>query len=219
MRHQAELIVFDWDGTLVDSVSHIVACMQGAARDAGLPEPDEAAARDVIGLGLDDALSQLFPGEPDPEALALMIRAYRERYFAADESAVAPFEGVGALLEQLRHAGLRLAVATGKSHAGLQHAFARTGLGDFFETVRCADGRLAKPHPAMLEEILAETRVAAGAALMVGDSVHDLGMAQAAAVAGIGVMTGAHDRERLLRCCPLACLPAAVHLPPWLSQD
>lgn len=219
MRHQSELIVFDWDGTLVDSVSHIVACMQGAARDAGLPEPSGAAARDVIGLGLDDALSQLFPGERDPEALALMIRAYRERYFASDEAAVAPFEGVGDLLEQLRRAGLRLAVATGKSPEGLERAFAQTGLGGFFETVRCADWRLAKPHPAMLEEILDETRVAAGAALMVGDSVHDLGMARAAAVAGIGVMTGAHDRERLLRCQPLACLPAAVQLPPWLAEQ
>ncbi len=215
---EAKLIVFDWDGTLVDSVSHIVACMQGAARDAGLPVPDDSTARDVIGLGLDDALSGLFPGEHDPEALAVMIRAYRERYFAADDSAVAPFEGVGELLERLRTSGLRLAVATGKSPEGLQRAFAQTGLGGYFETLRCADGRLAKPHPAMLEEILAETRVDAGLALMVGDSAHDLAMARAASVGGVGVMTGAHDRSRLMRCGPLACLPAAIHLPPWLAR-
>ena len=218
MIRQAELVVFDWDGTLVDSVGHIVACMQGAASDAGLPVPEDMAARDVIGLGLGDALSRLFPGEPDPGLIRLMVEAYRDRYLSAGPEAAAPFAGVQELLAQLRSSDLRLAVATGKSREGLEKAFEQTGLEQYFVSVRCADERLAKPHPAMLEEILAETGVPAARALMVGDSVHDLNMARAARVGGVGVMTGAHDQARLRCCAPLEVLPSAVHLPPWLGN-
>ncbi len=216
---QPELVVFDWDGTLVDSVGHIVACMQGASADAGLTVPDEARARDVIGLGLGDALSQLFPGEQDPDLIARMVTAYRDRYLSAGPEAAAPFAGVRELLAELHLSGLRLAVATGKSREGLDKAFDQTGLSVYFESVRCADERLAKPHPAMLEEILAETGVPAGRALMVGDSVHDLNMARAARVGGVGVMTGAHDDLRLRCCDPLEVLPSAVHLSPWLHNS
>ena len=216
---QTELVVFDWDGTLVDSVGHIVACMQGAAADAGLPVPNETVARDVIGLGLGDALAQLFPGEQDPELVARMVTAYRDRFLAAGPEAAAPFAGVPDLLAELHASGFRLAVATGKSREGLDKAFEQTGLATYFESVRCANDRLAKPHPAMLEEILAETGVPAGRALMVGDSVHDLNMAKAARVGGVGVMTGAHDQARLRYCAPLEVLPSAVYLPPWLDNS
>ena len=216
---QTELVVFDWDGTLVDSVGHIVACMQGAAADAGLPVPNETVARDVIGLGLGDALSQLFPGEQDPELVARMVTAYRDRFLSAGPEAAAPFAGVPDLLAELHASGFRLAVATGKSREGLDKAFEQTGLATYFESVRCANDRLAKPHPAMLEEILAETGVPAGRALMVGDSVHDLNMAKAARVGGVGVMTGAHDQARLRCCAPLEVLPSAVYLPPWLDNS
>ena len=211
------LIVFDWDGTLVDSVAHIVRCLQSASRDAGLPEPDDAAARDVIGLGLAQTFARLFPEGASRDQLERMATAYRDHYLAGGADVGAPFPGVGELLEDLRIQGFRLAVATGKSYAGLSRAFAQTGLGDFFETIRCADERLSKPDPLMLREVLAETGVQHTEALMVGDSVHDLDMARAASVGGIGVTSGAHDAARLRTCEPLACLAGVNDLRGWLG--
>ncbi|HYW93241.1 MAG TPA: HAD-IA family hydrolase [Gammaproteobacteria bacterium] len=217
MRRSVKLLVFDWDGTLIDSIGHIVATMQAAIRDAGLPQRSEREIRDIIGLGLREATARLFPALDGPELRQALGSAYRRRYYAGDdEGALLP--GVGPALERLAACGYVLALATGKSRQGLDRVLARTGLGHRFRVTRCADEGRSKPYPEMLEHILRVTDTPAGEALVVGDSEHDLCMARNAGVEAIGVCSGAHDESVLWRCAPLACLPGVADLPAWLES-
>jgi len=212
-----KLLVFDWDGTLIDSIGHIVETMQAAIRDAGLPQRSEEQIRDIIGLGMREATARLFPGLDRPELRQALGSAYRRRYYAnGDEGAL--FPGVPDALERLAASGYVLAIATGKSRQGLDRVLARTGLGHRFRVTRCADEGKSKPHPGMLEYILSVTAIPASAALMVGDSGHDLRMAREAGMDAVGVCSGAHDESVLRRCDPLACLPAVADLPDWLDS-
>jgi phosphoglycolate phosphatase len=185
-----ELIIFDWDGTLMDSTAVIVQSLQASAADVGLPVPSDYDARYVIGLGIGDSLRHLFP-----EADAAILQAYGDRYrhhFRANEHAAPLFEGVRTMLEQLNEDGRLLAVATGKSRRGLARAFTTTGVGQAFVTSRCADEGFPKPHPDMVERILATTGVDANHAVMVGDTTHDLHLAANAGIDAVAVSYGAH---------------------------
>jgi len=217
VRGSVRLLVFDWDGTLIDSIGHIVAAMQAAIRDAGLPPRSEREIRDIIGLGIREATARLFPGLDGPELRQALGSAYRRRYYAGgDDSQLLP--GVAGALERLAESGYVLAVATGKSRQGLDRALARTGLGHRFRATRCADEGRSKPHPDMLEHLLGVTGTPAGAALMVGDSEHDLRMARSAGVGAVGVCSGAHGESVLRRCDPLVCLAGVGDLPAWLGR-
>jgi len=211
-----ELIVFDWDGTLMDSTALIAGSLQSACRDVGAPVPSDADARYVIGLNLADILRHVAP-DIDPEVQARLIERYRYHFTAGEQSPL--FEGIADLLAELHGSGKRLAVATGKSRRGLQLALDRTGLGRLFEFTRCADEGFAKPHPGMLHAILDYTGVEASRAVMVGDTTHDLQLAANAGVDAIAVLYGAHHPELLdthgaiARCATVAelrqCLIAA----------
>jgi phosphoglycolate phosphatase len=210
------LIVFDWDGTLIDSQSAIVECMQEASRELDLPIPERDRASHVIGLGLHDAMRIVAPELPAhryPE----FIDAYR-RHFLAREDTMRPFAGMPELLQTL--GGERtLAVATGKSRRGLERALKATGLEGHFRASRCADETRPKPHPAMLLELLEELSVERQAALMIGDTSHDLQMAFAAGVDAVAVTYGAHPREGLLACGPLGCVSSVKELREWLTRN
>lgn len=213
MRYR--LIVFDWDGTLLDSASGIAESIQLAAADMSLPVPDRETASHVIGLGLHDSLRHAVPTLPE-SGYGEFIEHYR-RHFLAREEAMTLFPGVPELLQDLRARGHRLAVATGKSRKGLDRALASTGLGPLFMATRCGDETRPKPDPAMLLELLRELEADAGSALMIGDTSHDLLMASNAGVDAVAVASGAHSAESLRALAPRACLPNVSELPAWLK--
>ena len=216
-ERQYSLIVFDWDGTLMDSTVGITLAIQEAARDLGLPVPDRERASHVIGLGLHDALRAAVPDLPQ-EKYAEFVEAYR-RHFLVRQDEMALFPGVREMLEELVARGRRLAVATGKSRRGLDHQFGLTGLGELFVASRCADETRPKPHPAMLLELMDELAAARHELLMIGDTSHDLGMAQSAGVDAVAVGYGAHPLESLSAWNPRASVRSVAELRQWLTTN
>jgi len=211
-----QLIVFDWDGTLMDSAATIVRAIQAAALDLGLPVPPDARARHVIGLGLQDALQHAVPELP-PARYPEMVEAYRRHYLAQDHD-LSLFAGVETLLDQLLEAGHCLAVATGKSRVGLDRALHHSGLRSRFQATRCADECHSKPHPQMLEELIDEFALRPENTLMIGDTSHDLLMASNAGVDALAVSYGAHPAEHLAAHAPLATLSTVEELAAWLKK-
>jgi len=212
-----DLLVFDWDGTLVDSISSIVECTQDALADVGATPVDDARVRHTIGLGIREMIDSLVP-ECDDELFDRICRAYRDRWFSALGSRHEPFEGVGLLLEELAAEDYLLGVATAKSRRGLQTDFARTLLGSHFHATRTVDEAPAKPHPGMLEGLIEELGTRPERTLMIGDTAHDLEMAANAGAVGLGVLGGSHDRERLARAPHRAILDGVHQLSGWLSS-
>lgn len=212
-----ELLVFDWDGTLIDSAGAIVACIQAACRDLGLPVPHRDRASHVIGLGLNDALAHAIPGLPESE-YPRVVERYR-RHFLERDPDIPLFPGAKDMLAELGGRGHVLAIATGKSRAGLARALDNTGLRPFFAGSRCADECASKPAPDMLRELMDEFGVAAGKTLMIGDTVHDLQMAERAGIRAVAVSHGAHPRHELVALEPLACLVSIQELRQWLARN
>jgi phosphoglycolate phosphatase len=209
-----ELIVFDWDGTLLDSAAAIVTAIQSACADLALTPPSEARARHVIGLGLADAMRHAVP-DLAPEDYGRMVERYRFHYLSRDHE-LQLFAGVEELLAELAEAGFLLAVATGKSRQGLNRALQTSGLGPRFVASRCADECFSKPHPQMLHELMEELSVAPEKTLMIGDTTHDLQMARNASVGGVGVSYGAHPRSDLEALEPLTVVAQVAELAAWL---
>lgn len=216
MRTDYELIVFDWDGTLMDSAGRIVTCMQRAAADLAIAVPAPALVREIIGLGLAEAMARLFPDLPLSDHDRL-VDAYRGHWLGAELPSSVLFPGAVELIEGLHRRGLRLAVATGKSRRGLDHSLAETGLAPWFPITRCADETLSKPHPQMLLEILTDWDTDPSAALVVGDTEYDMQMAANAGVAAVGVAHGVHAAERLLAHGALRCFDDLTQLARWLE--
>lgn len=212
-----QLLVFDWDGTLMDSEFRIVTCMQAAARGAGIPEPTAKAARDIIGLGMTEAVNQLF-GHPSPSVTTAIIDHYRQHWLSDDLAPSPLFEGARELLATLEQSGYLLAVATGKSRRGLDRVLDETGLGGHFVATRCADEAFSKPHPQMLLDILERTGMDAGQTLVIGDTEYDMAMAANAGAHRVGVSHGVHRPERLLEQGALTCFNHLNELPHWLAQ-
>lgn len=208
------LVVFDWDGTLMDSTPAIVAAIQGACRDMQLPVPPDEAASWVIGLGLADALRTAVPALTEDQWQPFAER-YRFHYLTRDPE-LRLFAGVEQMLDELAGAGVYLAVATGKSRNGLNRALQSTGLSKRFDATRCADETHSKPHPAMLLELMDELCVAPANTVMIGDTSHDLNMAGNAGVHGVGVAYGAHALGDLQACTPAGLVHSVPDLASWL---
>ncbi len=211
------LIVFDWDGTLFDSAVVIAECIQLAAREMALPVPDRRTASHVIGLGLNDSLRHAMPSLP-PGRYAEFLALYR-RYFIEREDTLSLFAGVPELLKSLKRRGHLLAVATGKPRRGLDRALAASGLGALFAATRCGDETRSKPDPAMLLELMEELMVEKRDLLMIGDTSHDLGMAQNAGVDAVAVVYGAHPLESLSALRPRVCVGSVGELGQWLTTN
>ncbi|GGP28284.1 HAD-IA family hydrolase [Silvimonas amylolytica] len=214
MRQDFDLLVFDWDGTLMDSTGTITHAIQRAFADAGLAVPEQEKAAYVIGYGLKEAMQYLAP-EADDATVAHIVDAYKQHYLAQDAQLVL-FEGVIETLPKLRDAGYMLAVATGKSRVGLNRALATTGLAALFEVTRTADEAFSKPHPAMLEYILDYTGVVPKRAIMIGDTTHDLQMGLNAGTATISLGCGAHPTPALQALNPLAHFERFSDLATWI---
>jgi phosphoglycolate phosphatase len=210
-----DLIVFDWDGTLSDSTALIAAAMQNACRDLGLAVPDDVAARYVIGLGLADAMKTVAPALP-PERFPELGARYRHHYLER-EPQIPLFDGVRELLAELDAAGYLLAVATGKNRAGLARVLERNGLAGIFHATRCADEGLPKPHPDMLLHLMDRLEVRPQETLMIGDTTHDLELAESAGASALAVAYGAHPHGELVQREQLATVHTVPELRAWLA--
>jgi phosphoglycolate phosphatase len=216
-RKQFDLIVFDWDGTLMDSTLTIVKCIQAAARDLSLPVPRDDAAAHVIGLGLHEAMQAVLP-DIDPVYYPRMVERYRYHFLSRDHE-ISLFPGVHDMLEDLSQSGYFLAVATGKSRVGLNRAMNDVKVLSLFDATRCADETFSKPHPAMLQELTRELGQDMRRTVMIGDTTHDLLMASNAGAAAIAVEYGAHPVDQLHACRPLFSAKTVAELHQWLSEN
>ncbi|MDA8361249.1 MAG: HAD-IA family hydrolase [Gammaproteobacteria bacterium] len=212
-----ELLIFDWDGTLMDSADRIIACFRTAMTACGLSPLPPETIRSTIGLGVHEALARLLP-DSSPERRLEVAHCYHEHFLFKDTTPSPLFADVERELARLREGGYQLAVATGKSRRGLDRALEISGLASLFVVSRCASETRSKPDPLMLKEILAETGVAANAALMVGDTTYDLEMAARARIDSVGVTYGCHARTDLLAHKPRVCIDTFAELGVWLRE-
>lgn len=217
MNKRYDLIVFDWDGTVMDSTAVIAGSIQAACRDLGLPEPDDETARHVIGLGLDQALRYAVPDVTD-EMRPELVERYRFHFLAQDQ-AIPLFAGARETIAELHDAGYLLAVATGKSRAGLERVMESSDMKGYFHAIRTADMTFSKPNPAMLLELMDELGASSERTLMIGDTTHDLQMAQNAKVDSVAVGHGAHPEEQLQSLQPLALVGDFAELRAWFKAN
>lgn len=211
-----DLIIFDWDGTLIDSVRRIVSSMQAAARHAELTVPSDADVRNIIGLSLPAVYERLFKGASQ-ESLDALKEEYRRQFVEGDTTPAPLFEGAREILEHLQNQNIRLAVATGKARYGLERSWNEVGVGHLFDASRCSDEAEGKPHPQMVLDLLAHTKTPAHRALVIGDTAWDMEMAKRADVARLGVTYGAHAWEELVPHDPLDALHKIGDLQNWLK--
>jgi len=217
MERRYDLIVFDWDGTVMDSTAVIAGSIQAACRDLGLPIPGDEAARHVIGLGLIQALRYAVPDAPESMYEPLVAR-YRHHFLAQDQT-IPLFDGARETIAELHDGGYWLGVATGKSRVGLDRALESTGMKQYFHATRTADQTFSKPDPAMLLELMGELAVSTERALMIGDTTHDVQMAQNAGVDAVAVGHGAHSPKQLQELNPLALVQDFAGLRTWLKAN
>jgi phosphoglycolate phosphatase len=213
-KRQFDLIAFDWDGTLFDSTAIITRCIQEAVRDVGGTVPSDTDASYVIGMGLMAALAHAAPDVPRGK-YPLLGERYKHHY-TLHQNDISLFAGVLPMLHTLKCRHHFLAVATGKSRRGLDETLAREELQGLFHASRTADETAGKPHPLMLQELMAEFGVPPERLLMIGDTTHDLQMARNAGCPSIGVSYGAHDHADFVALSPLYVAHSIAELQHWL---
>ncbi|AMW82163.1 HAD-IA family hydrolase [Pseudomonas yamanorum] len=212
-----KLLIFDWDGTLCNSIGRIVESMHAASTRAGYALCDDLAVKGIIGLGLPEAIRTLYPEIGDDELIAFR-QHYADHYMALDAQPSPLFEGVAQAMEAFRADGYHLAVATGKARRGLDRVLKAHGWENYFDATRAADETASKPHPLMLEQILAQCGVSPRQALMVGDASFDLMMARNAGMDSVAVSYGAQSAEALQAYEPRLTIDRFSELQAWLSR-
>lgn len=210
MNHY-KVIIFDWDGTVMDSVDRIVSSMRSAAKVVDLPVPTPNQVKQIIGLSIPEATRQLFPHCTAEQAEALRVN-YKKHYIEIDETPSPLFPDAEQLFTHLLAQGKYLAVATGKGRDGLERVFELSNTKHYFHTSRCAKECKSKPDPDMINQILAELNIDASEAVMIGDTTHDMLMAKNANVDRIGVTFGVHDRQALSEFQPQAIVDSLAEL-------
>ena len=218
MQNDYKLLIFDWDGTLADSIGRIVTAMHIAAQRAGRPERNDEAVKGIIGLGLPEAILTLYP-DMTPEQVVSFRQHYADVYIAMDAQPSPLFAGVKDSLEAFRAEGYRLAVATGKARRGLDRVLKANGWEDFFDITRAADESASKPDPLMLNQILAHCDVRPEQALMVGDASFDLLMARNAGIDSVAVGYGAQSMQSLMAYEPRLAIERFTELRTWLGRQ
>lgn len=213
-----QLVIFDWDGTLMDSAQKIANCIIASAVDADLEPPTEHAAKSIIGLGLTEAMRRLFPAANEAD-IRNVTEAYKYHFVTGDVTEQALFPGVEAGLKELQDRGAMLAVATGKSRAGVNRVFAEGDMHQHFVVTRCADETRSKPHPQMLLEILDFTSIDPQKAIMVGDTTYDMDMAANAGIVGLGAGYGVHTEQMLKDAKALDVKHSFEDLLAWLLDN
>ncbi|KEF32027.1 MAG: HAD family hydrolase [Gammaproteobacteria bacterium] len=206
-----KVVIFDWDGTLVDSVDHIADSLHQAATDLGYPAREREAYRDIIGLGMVEALEKLYPGLSREEMDAIR-EGYAGYFFKKVTTPQNVFAGMAEVVADIRRNGWGCSVATGKSRRGLDRALGTSGLGPHFDITRCADETRSKPDPAMLGEIVRFYGIEPEEAVMIGDTRYDLDMARRIGMPSIGVEWGVHKRDVLGDYAPRAIVDTVPEL-------
>lgn len=209
-------VIFDWDGTVMDSTESIVTAIQGACADIGLPIPPDHEASWVIGLSLETALYRCVP-DLTAGQMPEFLERYRHHFMLRDPE-IRLFDGIPALLVDLKQRNVALGVATGKSRVGLDRVLGTMQLQEHFHITRCADESFSKPHPAMLFEIMEALTLAPEQVLMVGDTSHDIQMATAAGVDSMAVTYGAHDQPTLREAEPTVMVSSVPEMQRWLLE-
>lgn len=217
MQTDYKLLIFDWDGTLCDSIGRIVEAMHAAAAASGYPPCSDEAVKGIIGLALPEAISVLYPQLDDVQVMAMRDH-YANAYMALDATPSSLYPGVREALLGFREQGYRLAVATGKARRGLDRVLKAHGWEDFFDITRAADETRGKPHPLMLEQIMSHCEVGPGRSLMVGDASFDLLMARNAGMHSVAVGYGALPLDVLRQYEPQLCIESFDQLPQWLNS-
>jgi phosphoglycolate phosphatase len=210
-------IIFDWDGTLMDSAQKISECIRAAAIDVGLPVPTEEEARDIIGLGLAESMQVLF-GDIGDEKINHTVERYKHYFLHQNKTAQPLFSGISDGLESLSQAGAFLSVATGKARAGLNRVLAAESMHDFFIYTRCADESRTKPHPQMLLDTFEFLAMEPENCLMVGDTEYDMQMAVNAGVDALGVSYGVHTEKRLRDAGAIHVVDNVPFMMDWLHE-
>ena len=220
MNTKPELLIFDWDGTLVDSIERIVGSVHYSAAKNQIELRSDAAVRGIIGLSLDDAFAVLYPEQhTDAQLKKQFIADYSEHYIAQESSPSPFYPYVREQLETFKQQGYQLAVATGKSRRGLDRVLNGHQLQGFFDITRCADETQGKPNPKMLQEILQHCQRGPDQAIMIGDSPFDLRMAHNASMDSIAVSYGAQAIDVLQQEQPVHSIDCFSELAPWLAQQ
>lgn len=218
MNNRYQLLIFDWDGTLMDSEATIVHCMQQAIAEENLETRTYTEIQDIIGLGLEEAVQALYPNA-DNYLINTIVNHYRAAFFSDDMPPSQLFSGAYNAIEALYEAGFMLAIATGKSRRGLDKELETSNLEKFFPVTRTAEETFSKPHPMMLDEIVVDYNVEIENALMIGDSEYDLQMANNFSMDSLAVDCGVHGRERLFEQNPIGFVSMVSEIPDWLSSE
>lgn len=218
LHNPYSFVIFDWDGTLMDSTGRIVSAMQTSAANVELPIPSTKAVKGIIGLSMQACMDKLFP-EAGEEQRAALLEEYRFQYVEGDDTPTPLFEGVMDSLEWLKGNDIKIAVATGKSRAGLDRVMKEINLLNYFDLSICADEAEGKPHPEMVHRLLDKAGHKKEQAIVIGDSIHDLHMAQNAGVDSIGVTSGANEHEELTPYSPLAVFENVIHIQGWFQSQ
>lgn len=213
------VLIFDWDGTLVDSIGRIIEAMHMASDACAVPRCSDDEIRAIIGLAMPKAYDVLYPDTDDAELKQRFIQTYGDKYIELEEQPSEFYPGVMDALENYRSVGYQLAVATGKSRRGLHRVLSGHKMLDYFEITRCADETRSKPDPLMLHEILEHCALAPQQAIMVGDSPFDLRMANKAQMAGVAVSYGAQPLSVLHKENPVLAIDHFSELTTWLQQQ
>jgi phosphoglycolate phosphatase len=217
MHDNYTLLIFDWDGTLMDSEATIIECVRAAAVDLELEIPTDDSIRNIIGLGLSEAVISMFPGA-DEQLVTKVVERYRHHFLHEERPPTPLFANAEVVLRELEQRGYLLAVATGKGRAGLDKVLKQTALDALFHATRCADEAQSKPHPEMLLQLMDELGVMADETVMIGDTEWDMLMARNAGTHSIAVSYGAHERERLMQHSPLTCIDSVGGILNWLDR-
>jgi len=217
MNKRFELLVFDWDGTLMDSIDHIAFSLAAAAEDVNLKDLGILRYKSIIGLGLAEAMAELYPDAEQDEQTALCER-YRHHFLNSRNRSSNLFEGAHDMLTSLKSSGSKMAIATGKARRGLDRVFDETGYHSMFHASRCADESGSKPDPNMLHEIMTELEISPDKTLMIGDSRYDMQMANNAGIECVAVSYGVHDCADLQEHTPLTCCNNIAELSDWLHM-
>lgn len=196
-----ELIIFDWDGTIINSQAHIISCMRKGIADEGLPIPSDNEISHIIGLSLSRAIETLLPNI-NAQQVQNISDSYRAHFFSDTNEGSPLFDGAAEIIQDLHANGYYLAVATGKGRRGLDDALHTTGLEPYFHITRCADETRSKPDPLMLNEILTDLDLSVNDAVMVGDTSYDMDMAKNIKMDSIAVTYGMHDKKLLEESAP-----------------
>lgn len=216
MRDKYDLLIFDWDGTLMNSIDQIVECIEAAASDAGAPTLPPSTLKNIIGLGLREAMDTLYPDQSEA-VIGKLVERYRYHFVEQKRGNAELFPGVEQMLAKLLDSGYQLAVATGKARVGLKRVFNETGYDRYFHASRCADETESKPHPKMVFELMQELQAEPGRTLVIGDTLYDMHMARNAGVDGLAVTYGVHACTQLREHEPIACVDTVGELQAWLD--